>query len=135
MMPARSIVSHFLRSFMVQNNASGPWGELVAAKYLKKKHYKIIATNYRCKFGEIDIIAANREFLVFVEVKTRKNDEFAAAAAFVDIYKQNRLRSTAELYLAANPTDLQPRFDVIEVYAPFGTATKRPEINHLEDVF
>ena len=120
---------------MVQNNASGAWGEMVAAKYLKKKHYKVIATNYRCKFGEIDIIAANKQFLVFVEVKTRRSDAFAAAAEFVDIYKQNRLRSTAELYLAANPTELQPRFDVIEVYAPLGVATKRSVINHLEDVF
>lgn len=120
---------------MVLSNASGAWGEMVAAKYLKKKHFKMITTNYRCKFGEIDIIAANKNFLVFVEVKTRKSDAFATAAEFVDIYKQNRLRSTAEFYLACNPTELQPRFDVIEVYAPFGVETKQPVINHLEDVF
>lgn len=119
---------------MATSNASGAWGELVAAKYLKKKHYKIIATNYRCKFGEIDIIAANKQFLVFVEVKTRKSDKFAMAAEFVDSYKQNRLRTTAERYLAENPTKLQPRFDVIEVYAPMGVSTIRPDINHLEDV-
>lgn len=120
---------------MGKNNESGAWGEAVAARFLKKKRYKIITTNYRCRFGEIDIIAANKQFLVFVEVKTRKNDRFAEAAEFVDIYKQNRLRSTAELYLAGNPTQLQPRFDVIEIYAPSGIETKRPEINHLEDVF
>lgn len=120
---------------MLRSNASGAWGELVAAKFLKKKHYKIITTNYRSRFGEIDIIAANRKYLVFVEVKTRKSDKFAAAAEFVDFYKQNRIRSTAEFYLSVSPTELQPRFDVIEIYAPFGAETKKPEINHLEDVF
>lgn len=107
----------------------------MAAKYLRKRHYKIITTNYRGRFGEIDIIAADKKFLLFVEVKTRKNDRFAQAAEFVDTFKQSRLRATAEFYLAYNPTELQPRFDVIEIYAPLGAETKRPEINHLEDVF
>ena len=99
---------------------------------------KVWDLNYYVRHGlkQIkSIIAANKEFLVIVEVKTRKNDQFAAAAAFVDSYKQNRLRSTAELYLAAHPTNLQPRFDVIEVYAPNGIDTENPVINHLEDAF
>ncbi len=107
----------------------------MAADYLRKKHYRIVAANYRCRVGEIDLIAANREYLAFVEVKLRKNANFAQAREFVTYSKQNRIRSTAALYLAWNPTQLQPRFDVIEIYAPQGMETKDPVINHLEDAF
>lgn len=113
----------------------GAWGESVAADFLTRKKYKIVSMNYRCRFGEIDIIAENRKYLVFVEVKLRKSDKFAAASDFVDYYKQERLRTTAEIYLSENPTNLQPRFDVIEIYAPEGMQTKSPLINHLEDAF
>ena len=95
----------------------------------------MIAAGYRCRFGEIDLIAANRKYLIFVEVKTRKDGDFALAREFVDTRKQARIRSTAEMYLSQNPTRLQPRFDVIEVYAPQGTQTKDPQINHLEGAF
>ena len=120
---------------MGRNNLVGAWGETLAAAYLKKKKYAVIACNYRCRFGEIDLIAKNKNFLVFVEVKLRKNDKFANAMDFVDIHKQNRLRTTAEVYLSQFPTDLQPRFDVIEIYAPDGPATAKPVIHHLEDAF
>ena len=108
---------------------------MVAADYLRKKHYKILATGYRCRFGEIDLIVTNRTDLVFVEVKLRKSANFARPMEYVDRFKQERIRTTAQMYLADNPTDLQPRFDVIEVYAPQGTQTPNPEICHLEDAF
>ena len=120
---------------MGKNNLSGAWGEALAAKYLQKKRFKIIATNYRSRFGEIDLIAQKQNELVFVEVKTRKSDHFAAGLEFVDRRKQERIRATASLYLAEFPTDLQPRFDVIEIYAPDGINTQYPDINHLEDAF
>ena len=120
---------------MGRNNIAGAWGESVAAEYLLKKKYKLLATGYRCRFGEIDLIVCDKRYLVFVEVKLRKSDRFANAMEFVDFRKQNRIRTTAELYLSQNPTDLQPRFDVIEVYAPDGVETKKPKINHLEDAF
>jgi len=120
---------------MGRNNLAGAWGESIAAEYLKKKKYRIVATGYRSRFGEIDIIAENREFLVFAEVKLRKSNKFADAREFVDHYKQERLRTTAEIYLSEFPTQLQPRFDVIEVYAPDGVETKCPAIIHLEDAF
>ena len=120
---------------MGKNNLSGAWGEALAANYLQRKRYRIIATNYKCRFGEIDLIAVNRKYLVFVEVKLRKSDKFAGAAEFVDTRKQNRLRTTASMYLSEFPTNLQPRFDVIEIYAPLGTDTLSPEIRHMEDAF
>ena len=120
---------------MGRNNVSGAWGEALAAEFLRKKRYKLVAANYRCRFGEIDLIVSNRTYLVFVEVKLRKSDKFASAAEFVDIRKQSRLRTTASLYLSEHPTNLQPRFDVIEIYAPDGTATEHPQIHHMEDAF
>ena len=120
---------------MGRNNLSGAWGEALAAEYLRKKRYTLVAAGYRCKFGEIDLIVKNRKYLVFVEVKTRKSAQFARGADYVDRNKQDRLRITASMYLSQNSTELQPRFDVIEIYAPEGPATARPEISHLEDAF
>ena len=113
----------------------GAWGESLAAEYLQKKRYKVIASQYRCRFGEIDLIACDKKHIVFVEVKLRKSDQFARAAEFVDYHKQNRLRTTAAFYLSENETNLHPRFDVIEIYAPQGMETQSPEIIHLEDAF
>lgn len=120
---------------MGKNNLSGAWGEAQAAEYLRKKRYKIVAQGYSCKFGEIDLIVCDRKYLVFLEVKTRKSPQFAKALEYVDRRKQDRIRITASMYLSQNPTKLQPRFDVIEIYAPEGTKTLRPEIYHMEDAF
>ena len=120
---------------MGRNNIVGAWGESLAAEYLIKKKFKLLASGYRCRFGEIDLIVADKKHLVFVEVKLRKSDRFASAMEFVDQRKQNRIRTTAEIYLSQNPTVLQPRFDVIEIYAPKGLETEKPEIHHLEDAF
>ena len=113
----------------------GRWGEELAAGHLRRKGYVIRDTNWRSRFGEIDLIAENGKYLCFVEVKLRKSAAYGSAAAFVDRRKQDKLRSTAMLYLARNPTDLQPRFDVIEIYAPQGEQTLRPKIFHLENAF
>ena len=120
---------------MAKSKLVGAWGEALAAEYLRKKRYKIIASGFQCRFGEIDLIAESKRFLVFVEVKLRKNADFAQAREYVDSRKQARLRTTASYYLSQNPTKLQPRFDVIEIYAPEGTASVKPEINHMEDAF
>ena len=120
---------------MGRNNLVGAWGEALAAEYLYKKHYVIIASGYRCRYGEIDLIVSNKKWLVFVEVKLRKSSAFANARDFVDVNKQERIKTTASLYLSQHPTQLQPRFDVIEIYAPEGTATAKPRIYHMESAF
>ena len=102
---------------------------------MKKKRYKLVGAGYRCRFGEIDLIVQNRKCLVFVEVKLRKSDSFAKAYEYVDHRKQERLRKAAKLYLSQNPCDLPCRFDVIEIYAPEGIDTLKPEIHHMEDAF
>lgn len=114
----------------------GRWGESLAAAYLQKKRYTVTAANYRSRFGEIDLIAENRKYLVFVEVKLRKSADFAQAMEFVDRRKQEKLKQTAAVYLAQNEENQkQPRFDVIEIYAPDGMETKHPQIKHWEDAF
>ena len=120
---------------MGRSNLLGAWGEALAAEYLRKKHYKILASGYRCRFGEIDLIAVNRTYLVFVEVKLRKSPVFALAREYVDTRKQERLRAAASMYVAQNPTNLLCRFDIIEIYAPDGMNTAHPTINHMEDAF
>ncbi len=120
---------------MGRNNLVGAWGEACAAEYLRKKGYKILANSYRSRFGEIDLIAQRKDVLAFVEVKLRKSDAFAEAREFVSFSKQDRLKKTAAFFLADFGDALQPRFDVIEIYAPFGADTKKPVIIHLEGAF
>ena len=120
---------------MAKSKITGAWGEALAAEYLRKKHYKLVAAGYHCRFGEIDLIVKDRKNLVFVEVKLRKTSDFAAAREYVDRRKQDRIRVTASMYLAGNPTELQPRFDVIEIYAPEGSDTRRPKIQQIKDAF
>ena len=120
---------------MKESNLLGHWGEATAAAYLRRRGYEILACNFRSRFGEIDLIARKKNYVVFCEVKTRKDASFAQALEFVDRRKQDKLRLTAELYLSRYPTRLQPRFDVIEIYAPQGTDTKAPRVRHIENAF
>lgn len=111
----------------------GAWGEAQAARWLETQGCRVVARNFRTRFGEIDIIAEHGAYLLFVEVKTRKNDRFAAARAFVTEQKQQKLILAAEGWLQEHPTALQPRFDVIEVYGEEGGGA--PHICHLENAF
>lgn len=112
----------------------GSWGEEQAARYLRRRGYTILDMNYLCRCGEIDIVAKKRKFVVFVEVKLRKNNAFAEAREFVTRAKQERIISTAGFWLMENETELQPRFDVIEIYAPEGENGKI-NIQHIENAF
>ena len=112
----------------------GAWGEQVARVYLERHGYVILETNFRTRLGEIDIIAQDGKYTVFAEVKTRKNDRFAAAREHVTPAKQARILAAAEEWLQSHPDAPQPRFDVIEVYGEQG-APLPPRINHLENAF
>ena len=113
----------------------GQWGEALVAEALRQRGWTVITTNFRCRMGEIDIIAGNGRYLAFVEVKLRKNGRFGAACEAVTPSKQRKLRLTAQIYLSGHPTDLQPRFDVAEVYAPRGAHTEQPDIYYIENAF
>lgn len=120
---------------MGSSNIAGAWGEALAAEYFRKKKYTVVASGFRCRYGEIDLIVENKKHLVFCEVKLRRSDSYAQASDYVDAFKQARLRTTAQYYLSKYPSELPSRFDVIEIYAPEGVATKKPVIHHLEDAF
>ena len=112
----------------------GRWGEEQAAKYLKLRAYRVLDTNYSCRMGEIDLIARRGKYIVFVEVKLRKNSDFAEAREYVNYAKQQRIITTAQFYLQEHDCELQPRFDVIEIYAPQGKGGKI-HIEHIENAF
>ncbi|MBR6407148.1 MAG: YraN family protein [Clostridia bacterium] len=97
------------------NTISGKQGEDFACEYLQKLGCKIICKNYHSRYGEIDIIASDGEYLAFVEVKTRNLRSKAAPREYVTKTKQGRIIKTALIYLQSHDHDLQPRFDVIEI--------------------
>ena len=113
----------------MNSTLTGREGEARAAEYLRKKRYDIIGANYRCRFGELDLIAKKRELVIFVEVKLRKNDRFGAAADAVTPAKREKLRKAALSWLAATECTAPTRFDVIEIYTETG------RINHIENAF
>ena len=119
----------------LESKTLGAWGEELAANWIRGRGGRIIAANFRCRFGEIDLISEERGYLCFTEVKLRKSAAYGSAGAFVDFRKQNKLRATARYYLSRRSTKLQPRFDVIEVYAPYGLETKYPKITRIENAF
>ena len=113
----------------------GKWGEGIALEYLKNKGYTAVAAGFRTRFGEIDLIVKDSAFIAFVEVKLRKNANFAQAREFVGKAKQRKIIATAQIWLSSHQTRLQPRFDVIEIYAPEGAETANLEIIHIENAF
>ncbi len=113
-------------------NNNGKLWEIEAANYLRKKRYKLICANFSTRFGEIDLIVKNRKYICFVEVKQRDIGSIALPKEFVTASKQQKIISSAKLYLSSNKTDLQPRFDVIEIYTK---DNKMNSIKHLENAF
>lgn len=104
----------------------GQSGEKRAAQYLMKKGYSIVTVNYRCKYGEIDIIASKDGVTVFVEVKTRTSKAYGLGYESVNEKKQQKLILTAQNYFRENG-ESQARFDVISIDAK--------EITHIENAF
>ena len=115
----------------------GRWGEKQAAGYLHQKGYRLLAAGYRCRMGEIDLIAQKGRELAFVEVKLRRNARFAEPREQVTSAKQRRILLAARHFLAQHPEygEHYCRFDVAEVYAPDGVQTAKPEIRYYEHAF
>ena len=111
--------------------SKGAMGEILAARFLREKGYNICSSNYRCRMGEIDIIASDKNYLVFAEVKTRREDSRYLPREAVTTSKQRKLLQTAAIYMSRFPSDLQPRFDVIEVVTAADDSMRIIEINHI----
>lgn len=111
----------------------GKIGEDLATRFLNNKGYKIISRNYRTKCGEIDIIGADNNTLVFIEVKTRKSNFLESPFAAVTEHKQNQISKVAQEYLSKNNLfDKEARFDVIAIVV---NDSDIPQIEHLENAF
>ncbi len=111
----------------------GARGERVAARFLKRARYRILTRNYRCPAGEIDIIAADGDMLVFVEVKTRCSNESADPEINVTHTKQRQIERVARYYVQSRSAHAQPcRFDVVSVVLP---GRGEPVVEHFVDAF
>ena len=113
----------------------GQWGEGQACRFLKRKGYRIVERNFRCRGGELDIVAEKGDTLCFVEVKSRRSTLLGRPAEAVTTQKQRRMRSAAAFYLQKNAgrvsSELQLRMDVVEVLR-LGETTY---IQHIENAF
>ncbi len=112
----------------------GKWGEEAAARYLRKRKFKIIARNFRCSVGEIDIVARHRDVLVFVEVKTKREEGFIPPEASITGDKKRQIIKAAGYYLKKlRLKDQRCRFDVVAVVA--GDGEKPEAIRHYPGAF
>ncbi len=109
----------------MNTHIKGVKGEDIAADYLVKHKYKILERNFKCRFGEIDIVAVNDGFVVFVEVKSRASDKFGLPREAVTPYKRQRIIGAAKYWLYLNKNTGAPtRFDVVEVMCEEVTVLK-----------
>ena len=115
----------------------GNRGEAAVAEWLRKKRCRLLASQYSCRFGEIDLIACSPEGIIcFVEVKTRTSDAFSPARLAVTPAKQRRMRIAAQLFLEQSDLGERPcRFDVAEVYPGSDGDWSRPQIHYIPDAF
>lgn len=113
----------------------GLLGEKKVAAFLRKHGHEILKRNYQCRFGEIDIIATKDDFIIFVEVKTRKKGSLVSAAEAVDNFKQQRILKTAEDFIVKTDCELQPRFDVAEVYFEENGENIKYFLNYIKNAF
>jgi len=116
------------------NKDIGSLGENISESYLKNLGYRILEKNFRCKCGEIDLIATNNGYICFIEVKTRYGTNFGIPAESVTYSKQHKIHKTAQVYiLRKNIIDYDFRFDVMEVI--LNGYDNDFSINHIEDAF
>ena len=110
----------------------GQQGEDLAEDFLKRKGYKLVERNYRCKSGEVDLIVLDRKVIVFVEVKTRTDHSFGSPFEAVEARKQRKMIEAARVFLHERRLDQRDaRFDVVGVSWPHG----KPLIEHIENAF
>lgn len=107
----------------------GDAAEALAAEFLQRRGLRIVARNYRCRFGEIDLVAEAGAALVFVEVRARKSGDFGGPAESITAAKRRRLVAAARHYLAAGRRDRPSRFDVVLLTG------EPPEIEWIADAF
>lgn len=122
-----------LENIKKYNKKKGSIGENLVEAHLIANNCKIIAKNFQCNAGEIDIIFEDKDEIVFAEIKSRTSIEYGFPAESVTLYKKKHILSTTKYFLYINKiVDCNVRFDVIEVYFKIG---KEVSINHIKNVF
>ncbi len=116
---------------MAEHNKIGKEGEQIAVNYLKDLDYAIVETNWRFQKAEVDIIAKEHNYLVFVEVKCRSSNAFGEPQTFVSEKKQMLFKDAAEGYLELKDLDCEIRFDIISVIL----SSQKAKIEHFKDAF
>lgn len=117
---------------MLVHNEVGKLGETKAAEYLSEKGYEIIERNYRTKFSEIDIVAKQNDFLVFVEVRSKSNEDFGTPEETIDHNKINKISKNAEHYIASHNYDGRARIDAIcIVFSDYGDLLR---LSHYDNI-
>ena len=115
------------------NKSIGERGENIAVAYLKGERMTIVERNFRCKSGEVDIVARDGKTLVFVEVKTRRTLSFGSPQLAVTPFKQRQISKAALTWLAKKKlNDVSARFDVIAILL---REHETPEIEHIRNAF
>ncbi len=121
---------------MNEAGSKGRNAELLVAAYLRKNGLIISKMNYRSRYGEIDIVAESDTRIYFVEVKLRGENYIVSPAEAVDSFKQQKIIKTAQDYIAkAHVEDLQPRFDVAEVFIVNENGKKHYRISYMKNAF
>lgn len=116
---------------MNKKQIEGKTGETIASEYLDSIGYRLLHKNFRCRQGEIDLIAKDKDEIVFIEVKTRRNTNYGEAKESVNEEKIKHIVKTAKYYLYITKQETAfVRIDVIEVYLIHG----KVKINHLKQV-
>ncbi len=115
----------------LQRRSLGVWGENIAADYLQKKGMQIIERNFRCRLGELDIIARQGGYLIFIEVRTRSSANCGLPQESITASKIKKVRRLAQAYLAQKSlANVNIRFDVVAVYCAGETT-----VTHIENAF
>ena len=120
---------------MNEKKLRGDWGEALVAVYLRRQGYALLGSQFRCRMGEIDLIARKDGVLCFVEVKTRSKEEYGMPRQAVNSRKQQRIRAAALQYLMRYDLDCPVRFDVAEVYTDDALNERTVKIEYLEAAF
>lgn len=118
------------------SRSEGLWGEAMVANWLRDKGFRLLSSGYRCRYGEIDLIAEEKGVLCFIEVKTRSNYGDVLPREYVTLAKQRRLRTTAQWYLATHDmADRPARFDVAEVYTDAQRSPQNTRLHYIRNAF
>jgi len=116
-----------------QNKQKGDIGEQIATDYLVKKGYKILKRNFRCKFGEIDIVAKKGKTITFVEVKTKTSNELGSPEEMVDDHKMEKIGGMIEYFLSLIKTKPEPDVQVDVIAVEINAGGELLELRHLEN--